>query len=176
MRFLVVSDTHGETAGLRAVLAKLGRTVQGLIHLGDGSGDVHNLPGVPLPPMYQVRGNVDGDWSLPPVRTIWALDRKIMAAHGHHYLEGSTLRPFVIAAQREAACAFLFGHTHVPYCGDDGGVLLLNPGSLSRPRGRWGPSFAVIDVPPEGSGWIDVRMFELSGSGSKLRFSAIHPA
>lgn len=172
----MVSDTHGETDGLRLVLGKLGRTVQGLIHLGDGAADAFGLIGVPLPPLYQVRGNVDADWSLPPVRTIWALDRKLLAAHGHHYIEGTSFRPFVVAAQREKACAFLFGHTHVPFCSEQGGVLLLNPGSLSRPRGRWGPSFAVIDVSPEGEGWIDVRLFELVGCGTKTRFLALHPA
>ncbi len=177
MRLLVVSDTHGDARGLVAVLRLLGRSVQGLVHLGDGAADLAQAAasGCPMPPAWAVRGNVDGDWSLPPVRTIWALDRKILAAHGHHYLDGDSYRPFLQAAEREGAAAFFFGHTHVPFWDEAGGILLLNPGSLSRPRGSWGPSFAVVEVPPQGDGWFDVKLYELHGSGSRTRLCAIQP-
>lgn len=177
MRILVVSDTHGDARGLVAVLGKLGRSVQALVHLGDGVGDIAAAAaaGCPMPPSYAVRGNVDGDWSIPPVRAVWALDRKILAAHGHLYLGGNSYRPFLQAAEHEGAAAFFFGHTHVPFWDEAAGILLLNPGSLSRPRGKYGSTFAVVEAPAEGDGWFDVKMYELSGTGARARFRAIQP-
>ena len=38
-------------------------------------------------------------------------------------------------AEQERCGAALFGHTHIQWIETRGGVLLVNPGSLSRPRG-----------------------------------------
>lgn len=175
MRFIVVSDTHGDAEGLRIVISRLGKVMDGLIHLGDGANDISGLRFLKMPQVYSVRGNVDNSWSLPPVRVVHANGRKIMLAHGHHYLETSSLRPFVLAALQEQASAFLFGHTHVPYLGEEDGVLLLNPGSLSRPRGIYGPSFAILTVPEQPDGAINVKMYELIGKGPITRFASINP-
>ncbi|MBN1519141.1 MAG: metallophosphoesterase [Spirochaetales bacterium] len=177
MRILLVSDTHGDPRGLAAVLSKLGRSVQMLVHLGDGASDVEAAAssGVPMPPWYAVRGNVDGDWSVPASRILWAYDRKILAVHGHTQLGGNSYRPLVQAAKHEGADACFFGHTHVPFWDLVSGVLLVNPGSLSRPRSRYGPSFAVVEAPPSSMGAYDVKMFELAGSLSRPRFLAIRP-
>ncbi len=68
-----------------------------------------------------------------------------------------------------------FGHTHLPFWEVMQGVLLLNPGSLSRPRGSFGPSFAVLEAPPLGMGAIDVKIYELSGGAARPRFTLIRP-
>lgn len=177
MRILVVSDTHGDPRGLVAVLSKLGRSVQMLVHLGDGVSDVEAAAryGSPMPPSYVVRGNVDTDWSTPSIRQLWAFDRKILAAHGHMYLKGDSFQPFIKAARREGAQAFFFGHTHIPFWAVMNGILLLNPGSLTRPRGNFGPSFAIVEAPPAGMGPFDVKMYQLIGSASRPRFSVIRP-
>lgn len=177
MRILVVSDTHGDPRGLVAVLSKLGRSVQLLVHLGDGAEDLNAAAryGSPMPPCRSVEGNMDRDSGLPAFLSLWAYDRKILAAHGHHYLGGDSYRPLLAAAKREEASAFLFGHTHLPFWEVMQGVLLLNPGSLSRPRGSFGPSFAVLEAPPLGMGAIDVKMYELSGGASRPRFTLIRP-
>ena len=40
----------------------------------------------------------------------------------------------------------LFGHTHVPLCLEEEGVLYLNPGSLTSPRGGSHASYAILEI------------------------------
>jgi hypothetical protein len=176
MRLLVVSDTHGDCSGLVTVLNLLGDTVDALIHLGDGSGDIGDaaLMGCNLPRIYQVRGNVDSNWSIPPRVLVPVGRQTILAAHGQLYLGNGSHEPFVQAALASKAQAFFFGHTHMPFREVCHGVLLLNPGSLARPRGNWGPSFAIVEAPPDDTSWFDVKLFELHGSRTNPQLSAIH--
>ncbi len=174
MRLLVVSDTHGDWKSLATVLELLGRSVQALLHLGDGSADVRAAmrSGAPMPPAYGVRGNVDSDPSVPLLRRFDALGRTIMLAHGHRYPLGEGTGCLSAAAQEESARAFFFGHTHVPHVEEQGSVILLNPGSLSRPRGPWGPSLAIVEA-PAASSYLDVKVFELLGTAKAPRLQAI---
>lgn len=176
MRFLVVSDTHGETSGLALVLDRLGRSVDGLIHCGDGAADIpFLLEAMNLRlPLHLVRGNTDSSPAFPQLRPVHVAERKLLLAHGHHFLKGDSYALFIAEAVRQQACAFLYGHTHIPSIDVYSNILLLNPGSLSRPRGSWGPSFAVMDVPEEKGCWIDVRFFELQTRGRAL-FKAFRP-
>ena len=176
MRLLVVSDTHGESANLISVLRVIGSSVDGLIHLGDGSADIEAAAryGSPMPPAWCVRGNVDSDWSVPSSRRIQAGGQTILAAHGQLYL-GDNWQAFITAAKKQGAQAFFFGHTHVPFLERMSGVLLLNPGSLSRPRGIWGPSFAVVEASETQDSRFRVKHFELRGSASRPQFVIIHP-
>ncbi len=174
MRILVVSDTHGDWKSLAAALSLLGRSVQALLHLGDGSGDVRAAAasGAPMPPAYGVRGNVDSDSSMPLLRRFDADGRLVMVAHGHRYPLGEGTACLRQAAKDAGARAFFFGHTHVPHYEERGGVSILNPGSLSRPRGPWGPSLAIVEA-PAGSSCLDVKLYEMFGGHSRPRLRAI---
>jgi len=174
MRILVVSDTHGDYRSLATVLRLLGRSVQALLHLGDGSADIMAAArcGVPMPPAYGVRGNMDNDASVPLIRTFDAEGRKVLAAHGHRYPLGDGVSCLFSAARDAGAKAFFFGHTHIPDHQEHGGITVLNPGSLSRPRGPWGPSFAIVESVPS-SAFLDVKFFELLGTPANPRLRAI---
>lgn len=174
MRILVVSDTHGDYKSLAATLKLLGRSVEALVHLGDGSGDIRSAAHtkVPMPPVYSLKGNVDSDASLPLMYRIEAENKTILAAHGHRYPLGEGVSCLVRAAKAEGAQAFFFGHTHVPYLEDRNGVLVLNPGSLSRPRGPWGPSFAIVET-SSASAYLDAKFYELLGTYASPRLKAI---
>jgi uncharacterized protein len=174
MRMLVVSDTHGDYRNLAAILRLLGRSVQALIHLGDGSGDVRSASrsGVPMPPVFGLRGNMDSDTRIP-LQTLFNADgRMVLAAHGHRFPLSSGLSCLSDAARQAGARAFFFGHTHVPLHEERGGVIIMNPGSLARPRGPWGPSFAVVEAPASMT-CLEVKIYELMGTLSKPRFKAI---
>ena len=174
MRVLVVSDTHGDYRNLVAVLRLLGRSVQALIHLGDGSGDVRSAAhsGVPMPPAYGVRGNMDSDTGVPLLRKFDAAGRLVLAAHGYRYPLSEGIACLARAAKEAGARAFFYGHTHIPLSEERGGVIILNPGSLSRPRGPWGPSFAVVEA-PESMNCLDVKVYELTGTLLKPSLKAI---
>lgn len=174
MRILVVSDTHGDYRSLATVLGLLGRSVQALLHLGDGSGDVRAAArcGVPMPPAYGVRGNVDNDLSVPLLRMFEAEGRLVLAAHGHRYPLGDGVSSLFRAARDAGAKGFFFGHTHVPDHQERGGITVLNPGSLSRPRGPWGPSFAIVEASAS-SAFLDVKLYELLGTPANPLLGAI---
>jgi len=174
LRILVISDTHGDYKSLASALGLLGRSVQAVVHLGDGSGDMKAAfrSGAPMPPAYGVRGNVDADGSVPLARRLEAEGRLIMLAHGHRYPLGEGVGCLARAAREAGARAFFFGHTHVPHYEERNGVVLLNPGSLSRPRGPWGPSLAIVEAPPD-SDCLDVKLYEFLGGHGTPRLRAI---
>ena len=41
--------------------------------------------------------------------------------------------------------AFFSGHTHIPVLKNENGLIILNPGSTSIPKGGFDPSYAVYD-------------------------------
>lgn len=53
---------------------------------------------------------------------------KVHLEHGHR----RGLQALRYLALEEGARIALFGHTHYPYCEENGGVLLLNPGSAGN--------------------------------------------
>lgn len=175
MRLLVVSDTHGDSQGLVAVLRVLGRSVGALIHLGDGSNDLKAAArtGVPMPPVFGVRGNMDSEATQPLARILDAGGLSVLTVHGHRFPLGEGTAALAHAARDAGAQAVFFGHTHVPLVDEREGVLVLNPGSLSRPRGPWGPSFAVVEA-REGPARFTAKFYELLRGKDGPRFRAIN--
>ena len=52
----------------------------------------------------------------------------------------------------------MFGHTHKPYLEKDGGITILNPGSLSYPRQEGHkPSYIIMDVDRDGEAHFTVN-------------------
>jgi putative phosphoesterase len=180
---LVISDSHGNVPALAAALrwAVSGRTggsvpaFAAAVFLGDGADDLAPASAETgfTVPWYRVRGNGDLDFSIPdtllldlPAPSGNAGGHRLFLAHGnHHHVEtGYTIAAAAKAAGAEAA---LFGHTHVPKYGTHSGILLLNPGSIGRPRSRTGPSFAVLDCPAPGP--LTARFFGLYAKGREIR-------
>ncbi len=163
MKILVVSDTHGDPGNLELVLRILGPRMDLLVHLGDGARDLDRLPPGLLRslPSLQVKGNMDSDAHLPPSRIARAGSRLLYVSHGHAALASGSPLPMILAAREAGASACLFGHTHVPHKSYQDGLLLLNPGSLSRPRNGWGPTFALLTLPDNGGGRIEGAHYEI---------------
>lgn len=177
MKILVVSDTHGDTGNLELVLRILGPRLDLLLHLGDGARDLDRLPrGLTLSlPVLQVKGNMDSDAHLPPSRLIRAGNRLLYVSHGHAALASGSPLPMILAAREAGASACLFGHTHVPHKSYTDGLLVLNPGSLSRPRNGWNPSFALLTLPEDGDGRIEAAHYEIRDGRGGPAFRAIDP-
>ncbi len=69
---------------------------------------------------------------------------RIAITHGHTENVDVTLQNLVYLAQEYECRAVCFGHTHVPINEIENGIRLLNPGSLSNPRGGSKPSCALM--------------------------------
>ncbi len=142
---LIVSDSHGNRDGLRAVLAAHPKANL-LLFLGDGLTDLISVQqDTPCPMLYEVRGNCDFDKSVPADRLVTLGGLLLFMTHGDGYQVKLTTGPLLRAAAQRGADIVLFGHTHSPYYAYTDGVYLFNPGSLSSPRvGR--PTYGLLTI------------------------------
>ncbi len=145
MKLLIFSDSHCRTELMNNLAQKYKSVINGIIHLGDCTEDVSELfnicSGVPI---YQVRGNNDFDNGYSAEKTINVCGHTIFMTHGHRqrvYYDTTAL--YYSAAQNGADIA-LFGHTHVPYLQNEGGIIVMNPGSIALPRSSSGKTFAFL--------------------------------
>jgi hypothetical protein len=164
MRILIVADSHHELSGLVLALKKLAANVDLVVHLGDGVVDLAEAARaarISLPPVKAVRGNGDADTSLPPRLVVEIEGTKALLLHGHYESVGEGLDHALLAARSSEAGLLFFAHTHKPFFEEYRGVLALNPGSISRPRGRPLPTFAVLETPSDPEKWYEVRFYEV---------------
>lgn len=137
MRFAVLSDTHGDLSRMFAAADYI-RALKpdALIHLGDFCADAEAMAKELRLELHAVAGNCDaGRTTHPVVDVLEAEGARILLCHGHNYDVGETPQRLIWAAQERECTAALFGHTHRQFLEKEDGVLLMNPGSLCRPRG-----------------------------------------
>jgi putative phosphoesterase len=160
---LVLSDSHGDVDSLKTVIKKFGARAGLVLHAGDGAEDLERLmaTGVGLKPWEGVRGNSDRSSRYPPRKTVEFGGKRILLCHGHGQGVEFGLEGLVSQALADKADMAVYGHTHKPFWEEMDGVLVLNPGSLSRPRGRDSGSFATVRW--RDGEWFDIRFYELAG-------------
>ena len=150
MKIVVFSDSHGFVGNMVHALEQ--SRFDRIIHLGDYTRDAFEIMRrYPEIPMDCVAGNGDySDRKSGTDKILSVLDKKILITHGHaHYVSSGHDRLLRFAAEKDCD-AILFGHTHIPYAKIEEGKLLLNPGSISCPRGGGKTIYSVLTV-EEGS-------------------------
>lgn len=130
MRIGVFSDTHGDLRPLFSLREKL-RELDAVFHCGDFAEEARDIGAFFHCPYYAVRGNCDYYSSEPLEKLVTLGGKTFLLLHGHTCMGEMSL---AYKGQMAHADAVLFGHSHVPYEYWHNGILLLNPGSLSRPR------------------------------------------
>lgn len=160
MKVLVVSDTHGRDSGLDEAVARE-RPFDMLIHCGDVEGREFYIEALAECPCCIVSGNNDFFSDLPREEELMISGNRVLVTHGHYYgvsLDLSRIRDE--AASRNCQAVF-FGHTHRPVAAEQGGILLLNPGSLAYPRqaGRK-KSYAVLETDVTGKMKAEIRYLD----------------
>ncbi len=133
MKILIIADTHAQDDIFLEILARE-RPFDALLHAGDFEGSefvYRELAGVPF---YYVAGNNDFFTDAPYDRVVELSGCRFFMTHGHRM----KLHKGYDLVRREAALRnadiAVFGHSHTPVAQYEGGILLLNPGSLSWPR------------------------------------------
>ena len=138
MKILVVSDTHGRESALEE--AYLNESPDAVIFLGDGIDDMERFGRVfPAVPVYLAKGNCDLFCGAPQYVCETLGGVKIFACHGHRHDVKYGLSALKSSARSMGARLALYGHTHKQNFSDEGGLALLNPGSLG-----FGGDYAVI--------------------------------
>ncbi len=153
-RILVVSDTHIPYRASRVPETML-RLIDSLeydivVHAGDLCEEsilewVKSLGGE----VYVVQGNMDY-LPLPETAKFRAGDVDVGVVHGHQVYPRGNLAKLTGIARKLGVKLLISGHTHYPLVSMHGGVLHVNPGSLT---GVWGggggsmkPSLAHVTI------------------------------
>ena len=118
--------------------------------MGDGWDEVHDLAvKYPHMPLHAVSGNSDFG-SGPDVLAFNFGSKKFVITHGHRYdVKYDRLRICLLAEENEADVC-MFGHTHLPELFYHGRSLMLNPGSISLPKGNYLGCYGVVDISESG--------------------------
>ena len=160
MKILIVSDSHGRS-DLIVRTASI-EIPDMIIHLGDLEDSVDSVAaslGAPKIPCVFIKGNCDfrsqGDMMNSSVFTLKG--HRFYCTHGHLVHVNYGIDTLLYTAEENRCDIALFGHTHVP-CdefmdGSFGGpkIHILNPGSISRPRGSSNRSYMIMNLKDDGS-------------------------
>ncbi|HEY8444531.1 MAG TPA: metallophosphoesterase [Bacilli bacterium] len=134
MKIIVISDTHRNQEILQE-LARIHNDADYFLHAGDSC-----LPPSLIYPFLSVKGNCDF-YQYQPHLIIKTPTFNIFMTHGHLYTKTS-----LIASAKLNDCKIaIFGHSHIPFYQNEDGIILLNPGSATNPRGNSKKSYAIID-------------------------------
>ena len=149
MRILVLSDSHGRNYGMFSVVDKHYSEINAVIHLGDLVSDAEELVRkYPYLPVCTVAGNCDlyGFSKDDYEKTVEYGGVKIFMCHGHTCGVKGSLGLLRSKAEQNGAKIALFGHTHLPLVEEKGGIILMNPGSISEPRDGRAPSYGMVEI------------------------------
>ncbi|WP_029097524.1 metallophosphoesterase family protein [Brevibacillus thermoruber] len=140
MGILILSDTHGLVREVKETMER--HAADKVFHCGDLCVDWQREP---FAGMVLVKGNCDAAGDVPDEQLTEWKDLKILQTHGHLFGVKSSLMRLHYRAEETGANVVLFGHSHVPVCGVERGILFLNPGSLQLPRGFDVPTYAYLE-------------------------------
>lgn len=147
LKIAVFSDSHGRTDDMMSVIENV--HPNHIIHLGDYIKDAYEIsytfPDINL---SYVAGNNDYFYNEPFLKTEIIGNKRFFLVHGHQYCSGCSVSvpSLSLDARRQFnADVALFGHTHVPFYGNEHGVYVMNPGSISLPRSSE-KSYGIIEI------------------------------
>lgn len=145
-RILLVSDNHGHMGEMMELAEKVGH-VDYVLHMGDNEGTADRIRSLFDCPVVLVNGNCD-HWSMEQDEEILDIEgHRIFMCHGHHQGVNWDLSGMESAAHEYGCDIALYGHTHVPKINYLPDMMIINPGSISKPRqdGRK-CSFALLEL------------------------------
>ncbi|AYW44959.1 metallophosphoesterase [Tetragenococcus koreensis] len=147
MKYLVVSDSHGDRQVLVDLFNHYKGKVDYIFHCGDSElpADDPVWDGV-----YVVTGNTDFDSRYKKAQVVDTEEDIVYLTHGHLSSVKMGLMQLDMQAQEYEATIALFGHTHQLGCEVNKGRLFLNPGSILQPRGGISvKTYAIIESTTE---------------------------
>ena len=149
MRILVFSDSHGRGDAIRDAMFDHPEAGN-IIFTGDGVREMESIAGeFPDVNTYVVKGNCDFGAGTPDEMVIELAGTRIFFTHGHKYSVKSGTGTIAAAARRCGASICLYGHTHEPYTVYDGGLYIMNPGTVGGAR-TGVKTYGMIDITQSG--------------------------
>ena len=143
MKFFVLSDTHGRLGPAEAIANSIS-DLDAIIHLGDYQRDGELLKKTLGIPVISLKGNMDGSFGTEDYIVLETEFGKLYLSHGHIESVKYGYEKLLYKAASLDCKAALFGHTHAAFFEMVDGMYLLNPGSLTNPRGARVGSYALL--------------------------------
>ncbi|EHL95577.1 phosphodiesterase family protein [Lentilactobacillus parafarraginis F0439] len=145
VKILVVSDSHGDRQIIADLLSRYVDDVTAICHCGDSELPMND----PLAAkMTIVKGNMDTA-PFPNDELVVMGGRRLLVTHGHLQQVNQGLLNLELFAKSRNANVVMFGHTHQLGVTMDQGILFINPGSISQPRGQYaaiGGTYAILTI------------------------------
>ncbi len=146
MLISVIADTHIKAPGkdLPETAYEWIRKSDAIIHAGDLVNNIilERLNAC-TPSVYAVLGNNDYGVQLPLVLEFEIGNIPIAVIHDSGPRDGRRKR---MRRQFPKARIVVYGHSHIPDCSDEGGLLLLNPGSPTDKRRQPVYTMALLHI------------------------------
>ena len=154
---IVMSDSHGESKIIQEIKTKYQDQASAIIHCGDSELDATDSiwNGITV-----VKGNCDFDDGFPESTIVSADHENIFVTHGHLVGVNFGLVRLTAAARENKCSLALFGHLHTPIATIEDGILCLNPGSVSQPRGQYNIKMYAIIEPTQDNYRISYRTLD----------------
>lgn len=176
---LVISDSHDAITIIQTIIEHSKTSYDALIFCGDGIGGLFacfskaftdSAFAQKLPPVISfVQGNVDPDavtyknieqltdstapfyktTDLPSTQSLCVSGMNIFSTHGNKYSFDVGIEDALAVSKNFGVDIILYGHSHFHDAQLLGKVLVLNPGSCSKPRGGQNATFAELTVSKE---------------------------
>ena len=143
LKLFITGDTHGHLEKVRAIYPHL-KGIDMIIHTGDIQHDAYELEDEFGIPVVSVPGNCDGSHSSSDFAIVETEYGNILVTHGHMQNVDYHYDRLLYLCEENNCIAAVFGHTHMPVYEEYGGIYLLNPGSLTRPRDGSQGSYGII--------------------------------
>ncbi len=124
--FVVFSDIHGDTLSLLK-LKNYTLECDGAFFAGDGINMLENFT---KKEWRAVKGNCDFEGQREDFFEVDGV--KIFLTHGDLYSVKSGYLRLLLRAKQLGADVVIFGHTHMPECFSEDGILFINPGTCSH--------------------------------------------
>ncbi|MBM7615169.1 YfcE family phosphodiesterase [Alkaliphilus hydrothermalis] len=141
MLIAVMGDTHHHQQYIKKAM-KLLKDVDMIIHTGDHYGDLQAIVKEYGVKAIGVRGNCDHAGEFEIIEVI--AGKRFFICHGHQYDVKRNINTIFYRGREVEADIVIFGHSHHPVFVMEEGMILLNPGSVSEPRGGSKRSMALI--------------------------------
>ena len=124
--FIVFSDVHGDFSSFEKLLNFASKN-DGLFFAGDGNNFFSSIQ--KNENYFYVKGNCDQTGIDEKIVEIDGV--KILLVHGHNQGVKSGYLRLQLYAKQKGVSVVIFGHTHIPFVGEEDGLLMINPGTCS---------------------------------------------
>ena len=167
LKALILSDAHVPDRArsiprrVREIIEEK-RPYDVVIYAGDLTGDEVLSWLDTLGRIIVVRGNMDY-LPLPEKRVVDIGAFKVLVIHGHQVWPRGNLDMLNEIAMREGAEVIIHGHTHYPIITEKGGIIHLNPGSVTGAWGGGGGSMVPSFIIAEFGNTIEGVLYEIKG-------------